>query len=240
MCVAAIAWDTHPRWRLVAIGNRDEFHARPTASLAHWDNGVIAGRDLAAGGTWLGVSETGHFALVTNYRVDGYPRPELASRGGLVTGWLTAQTLGETAGMNPFNLFTAGPDGARFHTNHPRPLTEPLPGGIHGLSNGAFSRPWRKTRRLEAALADWLAAGGHEPEPLFTALADRTLAPAPLPPDGPAPEFSGVFIANPAYGTRCSTLVMIDRGGNGMIGERRFDADGNITGETTIRFRWPD
>lgn len=73
MCVAAIAWAAHPRWRLVAIGNRDEFHARPAAPLARWDNGIVAGRDLEAGGTWLGVSP-GRFALVTNYRVDGYPK----------------------------------------------------------------------------------------------------------------------------------------------------------------------
>ena len=73
MCVAAIAWLAHPRWRLVAIGNRDEFHGRPTAPLARWDNGVLAGRDLQAGGTWLGVHADGRFALVTNLRAEGYP-----------------------------------------------------------------------------------------------------------------------------------------------------------------------
>ena len=91
MCVAAIAWRADPRWLLVAIGNRDEFHARPTAPLARWPDGrVIAGRDLEAGGTWLGVSQ-GRFGLVTNLRTPGYPKPELASRGALVTDWLRGQ-----------------------------------------------------------------------------------------------------------------------------------------------------
>ena len=90
MCVAAIAWLAHPRWQMVAIGNRDEFHGRPTAPLAAWGNGIAAGRDLEAGGTWLGVS-TGRFGLVTNLRAPGYPRPGMASRGALVTDWLRGQ-----------------------------------------------------------------------------------------------------------------------------------------------------
>lgn len=237
MCVAAIAWNAHPRWRLVAIGNRDEFHARPAAPLERWDNGLIAGRDLTAGGTWLGVSGNGRFALVTNYRVEGYPQPQLASRGSLVTNWLTDQPLGDVAGMNPFNLFTAGPDGARFVTNHPAPHCDPLASGIHGLSNGPFAQPWGKTRKLETALDAWL--GTDEPAAaLFAALSDRTLDPA-SDPAGPAPDFSGVFIANPAYGTRCSTVIAVDHAGAGSISERRFGADGRETGRTTIQFGWP-
>ena len=84
MCVAALAWLAHPRWRLVAIGNRDEFHARPTAPLARWSGGVIAGQDLQAGGTWLGVREQ-RFGLVTNLRALGFPQPDMVSRGALVT-----------------------------------------------------------------------------------------------------------------------------------------------------------
>lgn len=83
MCVAAAAFRAHPCWRLVLIGNRDEFHERPTAPLARWAGGIIAGRDLRAGGTWLGVSEEGRAALVTNLRAEGYPQAHLASRGAL-------------------------------------------------------------------------------------------------------------------------------------------------------------
>ena len=234
MCVAAIAWLTHPRWRLVAIGNRDEFHGRPTTPLAAWDNGIIAGRDLQAGGTWLGVHPAGRFALVTNLRADGYPKPGMATRGTLVTDWLLDQPLGDLAAMNPFNLFVAGPQGAELLTNHPAPQRQPLAPGIHGLSNGSFANRWYKTLRLEAALAEWLVAGDAGTAPLFAALADTTRAP-----DTPAAEFSSVFITNPAYGTRCSTVVLVDDAGAGTIVERSFDASGAATGEVTLEFGWP-
>ncbi|WP_088309038.1 NRDE family protein [Novosphingobium sp. B 225] len=237
MCVAAIAWLAHPRWRLVAIGNRDELHSRLTSSLAGWDNGVIAGRDLEAGGTWLGVHPAGRFALVTNYRAEGYPRPEFASRGGLVTGWLEHEALGDTGRMNPFNLFAANRLGAAIHTNYPKPQRYDLERGIHGLSNGAFGEPWPKTRLLEAALSGWLEAGEDDPAPLFAALADRRLNPM-LALSGPTPEFSGVFIANPLYGTRASTVVMVDADGRGRIIERGFGADGLGIGEKSITFDW--
>ena len=236
MCVAAIAWNAHPRWRLVVIGNRDEFHDRPTAPLHRWASGMIAGRDEQAGGTWLGVNDTGRFGLVTNYRVEGYPLPHLASRGELVTNWLTGQPLGDLAGMNPFNLILTGPDGAEFVTNHPEPVRTPLPPGIHGLSNGAFNQPWDKTRKLETALADWLD-GDAPSDTLFAPLADRSLSTARSA-DGPAPEFSGVFIANAVYGTRCSTVITVDHAGHGTIIERRFAPDGMATGETALSFEW--
>lgn len=239
MCVAAIAWEAHPRWKLVAIGNRDEFHARPTAPLERWDNGIIAGRDLEAGGTWLGVHPAGRFALVTNYRVDGYPRAELTSRGALVTDWLLHEQLGDTARMNPFNLFAAHGGDAAFHTNYPCPARWPLPGSIHGLSNGALQQPWRKTLCLEAALADWLGQDTGDPAALLAALEDRSLDPA-TGPDGPSPEFSGVFIAHPDYGTRASSVVLIDRAGHGTIIERRFGAGGLPAGESVFAFAWPD
>lgn len=233
--MAAIAWAAHPRWKLVAIGNRDEFHARPTAPLALWDNGIIAGRDLEAGGTWLGISP-GRFALVTNYRVEGYPKPHLASRGSLVTDWLTGVEPGDVAGMNPFHLFLAGLEGAAHVTNHPVQRRTELESGIHGLSNGGFEQRWGKTQRLEDALADWLKAGD-VPETLFAALGDRRLD-GTTDPEGPAAEFSSVFIANPVYGTRCSTVILVDHAGHGTITERRFAPDGSENGRTAIEFDW--
>jgi uncharacterized protein with NRDE domain len=234
MCVAAIAWLAHPRWRLVAIGNRDEFHGRPTAPLAVWDDGILAGRDLEAGGTWLGAHPGGRFALVTNLRAEGYPRPSMASRGALVTNWLLERPLGDLAAMNPFNLLVAGPDGAELLTNHPAPQRQPLTPGIHGLSNGSFADRWFKTLRLEAALAEWLVAGEDDTGPLFAAMADPTPSP-----DTPDAEFSSVFIANPAYGTRCSSVVLVDGEGRGQIIERSFGADGKVTSDLALEFDWP-
>ena len=233
MCVAAIAWAADPRWRLIAIGNRDEFHERPTAPLAQWaDRRIIAGRDLQAGGTWLGVSE-GRFGLVTNLRVPGYPKAELASRGALVTDWLRGNAPTAIGTMNPFNLWLADHERLRFVTNQPEPLELELEPGIHGLSNGAHGDRWFKTARLETALADWLG-GRNPPEALFAALSDDT-------PESADPEdaFSSVFIRNPVYGTRCSTVVTVDGDGHGRIIEQRFAASGERTGETALEFNWP-
>ncbi|MCC6925474.1 NRDE family protein [Novosphingobium sp.] len=231
MCVAAIAWNAHPDWRMVAVGNRDEYHARPTAPLAAWGDGVIAGRDLTAGGTWLGVSES-RFGLVTNLRVPGYPRAELASRGALVADWLRGAPPVQTQTMNPFNLWLAGPDGLTLYTNHPEPFSMPLDPCIHGLSNGAHGDRWFKTARLEAALADWLGHGSDQ-APLFAALRDETTQ-SPDPEDA----FSSVFIVNPTYGTRCSTVILVDAEGRGRITERSFDQSGAVTGAVALTFRW--
>jgi uncharacterized protein with NRDE domain len=239
MCVAAIAWNAHPRWRLIAIGNRDEFHERPAAPLAEWEDrsGIIAGRDLRAGGTWLGVTGAGRFALVTNFRAPGYPQPGLASRGGLITAWLKDQPLGDTAAMNPFNLCLADAETAQVVTNHPVAERHALEPGVHGLSNGAFARPWPKTQQLCAGLSAWLARDTADPEPLFAALRSETpRAPQAADEDGPELAFSSVFIRNEAYGTRCSTVVMIDRTGAGTIEERSFDSFARANGRTVIGF----
>lgn len=239
MCVAAMAWAAHSRWQLVVAANRDEFHARPTAPLHHWDDGTIAGRDLEAGGTWLGLNEAGRFALVTNFRLPGFPRPGLASRGALVLDWLADRPDANGTALNPFHVLRVGCSAAGHVSNHPAPAASALEPGLHGVSNGRFDQPWLKTQRLTAALGDWLARGEVDPAPLFTALADET----PLPPEGdsegPEAPFSPVFIRNPVYGTRCSTVVLIDAAGAGTIIERRFGPDGTASGETTLAFAWP-
>ncbi|MEQ1499473.1 MAG: NRDE family protein [Novosphingobium sp.] len=232
MCVAAIAWATDPRWRLVAIGNRDEFHGRPAAPLGPWADGrILAGRDLEAGGTWLGVGN-GRFGLVTNLRTPGYPKPDLASRGALVTDWLRGNEPAPQPEMNPFNLWLA--DGAvlKVVTNHPHWEMLKLDPGIHGLSNSAHHDRWFKTRRLEAALRRWLESGAGT-DLLFAALRDQTPETA-----DPEDTFSSVFIQNPRYGTRCSSVVTVNAAGQGRIAERSFDAAGVQTSEVALEFSW--
>lgn len=240
MCVAAVAWLAHPRWRLAAIANRDEYHDRHAAPLSRWDGGdsgaIIAGRDLQAGGTWLGVTEAGRFALVTNFRAPGFPRPGMASRGKLVTGWLEGADHGDVAAMNPFHLIAADKTRALHLTNHPSASTSELAGGIHGVSNGAFDQPWPKTRRLTVALADWLNTNGEDLAPLFAALADEGELPAEPDSEGPEQPFSPVFIRSPVYGTRASTVVLVGKDGTGLMAERSFDAAGRPAGDVTIRF----
>ncbi|MEN9926016.1 MAG: hypothetical protein RL268_2142, partial [Pseudomonadota bacterium] len=121
----------------------------------------------------------------------------------------------------------------RFVSNYPDSHAVELEPGIHGLSNGARGDRWFKTARLEEALALWLA-GEQEPDALFDPLRDET-------PESRDPEdaFSSVFIRNPTYGTRCSTVVLVDHSGQGQIRERRFDPGGDCVGETALDFTWP-
>jgi uncharacterized protein with NRDE domain len=246
MCVAAIAFHAHPRWPLIAIGNRDEFHARPAAPLARWEDGgeIIAGRDLQSGGTWLGVTNR-RFVLITNRRGFGEPDPAKASRGELVTVLLAG---GDPADLdlnafNAFNVVVADQRQARFLTNRPDPLRTALPHGIYGLSNGALDEPWPKTLYLKSAVTDWLADGNSDTAPLFAALACEDPGSIGLPPRDLSdiavePAETPPFIRSQHYGTRCSTVVTIDAKGRGRMGERRFDARGALTGETVLDFDW--
>lgn len=246
MCVLALAWHANPEWRLVAAGNRDELHVRPAGALGRWRTDgsvatpVIAGRDLVAGGTWLGLTEAGRFAAVTNVRGET-PAVAGKSRGGLVTGMLAGEEPDDLDAYNPFNLIAIEPEGPMFLTNRPEPLRRPLGAGMHGLSNGLLDTLWPKTLRLQAGVAGWLAAGNVEIETLFAALADERRAGTPErgEAEGFEPVNSPVFIRGPVYGTRCSTVVTVDMAGRGRIAERRFHADGAVAGETELRFYWP-
>ena len=251
MCLIAFAWKTHPRWTLVLAGNRDEFHARPSAALARWpDAPVIAGRDLEAGGTWLGVTPQGRCGVVTNVR-----DPRLAqtgrSRGLLVADWLRgtadasahALALRAVAGeYRPFNLLTFDPQAAYYLGNRPERRVQAVEPGIHGLSNADFNTPWPKTRQLMERLRLWLA--GNTPddlEPLFQALADeRPADDDALPDTGIDKErerwLSSAFVRGDRYGTRASTVVLVERGGGGRIVERRFGPAGRPDGQTSIAF----
>ena len=252
MCVLALAWKTHPHWPLVLAGNRDELHARPAAPLRRWTapDHLLAGQDLLSGGTWLGVSEQGRLAVVTNLR--GFGQADLArpSRGMLLRDLLAGEgRYGQPSGadladFNPLNLITVGEGEAVFWTNQPAPERRALPPGLYGLSNGALDEPWPKTVRLKTILRDWVGAAADRPEALLEGLREETLpavggAPA-APSDVPQePTNSAIFIRNPVYGTRCSTVVAIDHAGQGLIVERRFDAAGSATGETALPFLWP-
>lgn len=252
MCIVAFAWQAHPRWKLLAIGNRDEMHARPAEPLARWDDPthLLAGRDVTAGGTWLGVSEQGRLAVVTNLSGYGAPDPARASRGDLLKDFLSGEgRYSQLAGtdfsdFNPFNLITVDRDEAAVHSNRPSATSEPLVPGVHGLSNGPLDRPWPKSGYLNTALGQWIESGSGDPADLLESLTDQmTFPPAEQNDANPVPalepEHSAVFIRNPVYGTRCSTVVAIDHSGKGMIIERRYASSGQSTGETSLAFAWP-
>lgn len=232
MCVVAISWAENPKWQLLVAGNRDEYHARASAPLARWEDasGILAGRDLVSGGSWLGVSDAGRFAVVTNIRNPDGPDLTKASRGALVSNWLATGALPhKVEGFNPFNLIVADRRSAQFISNRPEPVRQPLPTGIHGLSNAIPDEHWPRKDRLVAQMSDWLAGTASQPEALLELLADEAT---------PDRDAHPVFIRSPIYGTRCSTVIAVDHRGSGQIVERRFDADGTVTGETALDFMW--
>lgn len=232
MCVVAIAWQVNPKWRLIVAGNRDELHARPSAPLSRWADhpGIIAGRDAVSGGSWMGVSDEGRFAVVTNIRDADGPDPDKASRGALVSDWLSLGSLPPpTASFNPFNLIVTDRQSAQFVSNRPCPTSRALPPGIHGLSNAIPDEHWPRKDRLVAELTLWLAGPADRPETLLDLLADETT---------PGDDSYPLFIRNPLYGTRCSTVIAVDHAGHGQIAERRFDGDGAPIGQTIFDFNW--
>ncbi len=251
MCVVAFAWNAHPRWRLLLAGNRDEFHARPTAPLAAWDDGsgIVAGRDLEAGGTWLGVDARGRCALVTNVRDVRHPQDGL-SRGLLASDYLRgddgaqarAQALQATApAYRPFNLLLVDARMCAWTGNLPQARMALPEAGVHVLSNAQLDTPWPKAVALGDALRGWIDAGGDADfAPLFAALADETRWPdARLPDTGIGLErerwLSSAFIRGKDYGTRASTVVALDHAGGGMVVERRWGAMGAPLGETRLQ-----
>lgn len=235
MCVLAIAWRAHPRWQLVVAANRDEFHDRAAEPLHAWrDAPLIAGRDARAGGTWLAIGTYGGFAAVTNLRGFGGPDPARRSRGALVAALATGERAADARDLDAFNPFNAVVvrDRATFLTNRPDARAIPLAPGLHAMSNGPLDPPWRKTVRLTRAIEDWLAHDGGEATTLFDALRD------PEPPLAPNDDPAAIFVADPVYGTRCSTVVAVEATGRGTILERRYDAHARVTGETRLRFDW--
>jgi uncharacterized protein with NRDE domain len=255
MCLAVLALHLHPRWPLVIAANRDEFHDRATAPLDWWAGSsprILAGRDLEAGGTWMGVADHGRLALLTNVRDPQRQRNDAPSRGALVTDWLGSQREVQDAaadyagrGCNPFNLLMAEGGGSRWWWmgdghNSPRALAP----GFYGLSNAQLDTPWPKVERLKAAMSQILSQtqdAGSLADELLAALADRNLPPDDaLPLTGVpleverllAPAFiSGADLSRP-YGTRSSSVVVVELGKSTAelrAVERSFDAQGRPT-----------
>ena len=254
MCLILFALHAHPDYPLILAANRDEFHARRTVPLAEWPDapGVLAGRDAERGGTWLGVTRSGRWAAVTNFR-DPTPRPPgIRSRGHLVGDFLRGNDgpavyirslLPRLSEFDGFNLLVG--DGAVAHWISNRapsgvdPLS-PLAPGLHGVSNHLLNTPWRKVVRGKESLADLLRGdlALDESALLDILLDDVAAADHQLPDTGVGLELervlSSAFIRTPAYGTRSSTALLLAADGGVRIRERRFGPDGVRTGETRL------
>lgn len=246
MCLIVFAWRPGTARPLIVAANRDEFHARPTQALAAWADapGVYAGRDLEAGGTWLGVGPQGRFAALTNIRD---PRQALGprSRGELVAAFLQGelgveayldQVASRSGQYSGFNLLVgdAGQLGY-LHAREAAPrLLEP---GVYGLSNAGLDTPWPKLVKARNGLQQLLESA--EPEQLMRLLADgEPAADSELPETGVglATErlLSSVFIASQNYGTRASTVLIVDDQGRRRMVERSFGPFGGHLGEVEV------
>jgi uncharacterized protein with NRDE domain len=222
MCIVAFHWRPGPRPSLVLAGNRDEFYDRPTAPLAWWPGGrVLAGRDLQAGGTWLGVSRAGHCALLTNHRDPRLTRSDRPTRGQLPVRFLEEGRSArdflealqpEASRYNPFNLLLFdGRDLLGYESLGRRLVT--FEAGLHGVSNGTFDEPWPKVQRLKAG---FLGAAPDD-EALLTLLGDsRPFEDPALPATGVPMDWeralSPVFVRTPTYGTRTTTILRLEGG----------------------------
>ena len=260
MCLLVLAWKVHPRYRLVVAANRDEFHERPTAAMSKWaaPDEIIAGRDLRAGGTWLAMDRNRCFGVITNFRDLQPPLPGAPSRGNLIPDYLRnpegAQSYlhrlqPNAAAYSGFNLLLMDDDSLWYASNRAEPFAKPLPPGIYGLSNHFLDTPWPKLqrvrRRFDPLVMDGSPIAGSE---LLSILADPTQA--AINEDLPRTRLTGEwerllsspFIRNEQYGTRCSTLVLLEHSGAVMLVERRFDPLGVIVADTNLTLRageWP-
>ena len=251
MCLVLVAWRAHPRYACVVAANRDEFHARPTAPAGWWPDhpGILAGRDLEAQGTWLGITRGGRFAALTNYRDPAQRRDaSVPSRGMLVTAILeSSATVAEIlihlkdvgSRYNGFNLIFS--DGERLGIYESmRGTGRELGPGTYGLSNHLLDTPWPKVLnakgRLQAALANVTDTAA-----MLHLLRDEHRAPdEQLPKTGVSLEWerllSSAFVRAREYGTRCSTIIRIEPKGRAYFEEWSWDPDGAQIGRVTEQF----
>jgi uncharacterized protein with NRDE domain len=260
MCLLVLAWRTHPRYRLVVAANRDEFHERPAAPLAPWPphGDVLAGRDLRAGGAWLALDRTRRFGVVTNFRELQPARAGAPSRGNLIPRFLAGrhgageffdELEPEAPGYSGFNLLLADQRSLWYGSNRAAPFARALEAGVYGLSNELLDTPWPKLLRVRRGFEAWLGEPtARAPASLFELLMDRTQSAgdAGLRESGLPRELEQVlsapFVVHPTYGTRCSTVLLLQNDGGVYLGERRFDAHGAPAGETEFRLNpgeWP-
>lgn len=249
MCLILAAWRAHPEYSLVVAANRDEFHARPTASAGFWPDAphVLAGRDLEGGGTWLGITTGGRFAALTNYRDPARVVAGAPSRGELVRRFLAGDEsprhfrdwLQEVGGRyNGFNLLFGDSESLHAYSNCGTAPGELAP-GIYGLSNHLLDTPWPKVAQGKSELALALEALPDD-GPLIDLLRDDRIAPDELlPRTGVNLEWerllSAAFIRSPRYGTRSSTVLLV-AGREVRFDEASYDPAGRETGRCRVAF----
>jgi len=250
MCLVLLAWRGHAKYPCVIAANRDELHSRAAAAAQWWPSRppILAGRDLSAGGTWLGVTRTGRFAALTNYRDPEQRRPGTPSRGTLVTSILmSGDTIEQSleylsrvsADYNGFNLLFS--DGARLAIYESvLGVGRELGPGIYGLSNHLLDTPWPKVQTAKSRLSRALSESATSDALLELLRDDAPASDEQLPRTGLSLSWerllSSAFVRAPDYGTRCSTVVRIDASRRACFDEWTWDATGVQTGAVSLQF----
>lgn len=255
MCILFIAVKQHPKFPLIIAANRDEFYQRPTLSSDFWPDypELLAGKDLEAGGTWMGVTRQGYISALTNIRAPHLNRDKARSRGHLVLDYLTRSDLREgyvqrlhkgRESYNGYNLLYGKWYDLAVYNNHEDSL-QFLDSGFYGLSNANLNSPWPKINAGVQALKDYCENSQTiAPEMLFSLMRNEEKAEDHLLPKTGVPaiwekQLSSIFINIEGYGTRASTLFWVDERQNAFWQERTFDEQANITGNKMMRFALP-
>lgn len=252
MCLAIFALNVLPDWPLIVVANRDELHARPTEAARPWDEApsLLAGRDLQAGGTWLGLTTSGRIALLTNYRETGMHDNQAPSRGRLAEHFLRQEQSAQqylqglqqnAAPYNGFNLLAGDQNGLWYYSNRLNTVPTKVPDGVSGVSNATFNTPWPKLLRTQRSVSEHLA-NTQRPDParLFEIFQDTVrAADHELPDTGVGLDreklLGSPFINNERYGTRCTTIILQHREGYALFYEKRYDAFGQTAGDSNWR-----
>lgn len=253
MCLILLAYKKHPQYPTIIAANRDEFYERPTREVQFWNTSpdLLAGKDLLGGGTWMGITRSGRFSAVTNFREPLKDNKNMVSRGFLVRNYLEENTLPKeylkkikkyAHLYDGFNLIVGNVEKLFYYSNRQNQIVKILP-GIHGLSNHLLNTSWPKVEKGKRFFSEIVSEKKSiDVEKIFTLLEDRSMPPAQLlPHTGVDPEWekilSPLFITSPIYGTRSSTIILLDRYGKVHFFERSFSMNqGNLIRNKTRKF----
>jgi len=237
MCLIIFQYRQHQKYKLIVAANRDEFYGRPSKEASFWEDhpDILAGRDLLQMGTWLGVTKSGRFAALTNFRDPSLPETGKISRGALVRDYLAADSPPKNflealvpESYTGFNVLLGDLDNLYYYSNLQQELIKVSP-GTHGLSNHLLNTPWPKVAKGKSRMESYLKEASEVvPDALFELLHDAEQAADPhLPVSGVGLEFerilSPIFIKTPEYGTRSATVLLVDYDNNVTFAERTYD-----------------
>ncbi len=251
MCLIFISFQHHPKYKLAVAANRDEFYHRKTAAANYWSDypQILAGRDLEAAGTWLGISTSGKISMLTNYRDLKNINPNAPSRGQLVSDYLKSSMTAEAymqsiesegKKYNGFNLIVGNPEEFWYYSNYRNGIMKLVP-GFYGISNHLLESPWPKVLIGKQKIAPAFQSNDVDPERIFEILYDDQVADDDQLPNTGLPlererALSSMFIKTPNYGSRCSTVVLVERSNKVLFAERVYDLETFNYNTNTFRF----